>query len=179
MSLFTIDFEASCLPAFGKSYPIEVGVCEVATGEVEHWLIKPAPKWTDWDWDPEAERLHGLSHQTIEEEGVRPRLVLSRLHGLGKSIRMVSDSGLDGVWLHTMAQAAGASPPFEIEDVGAILTELGVPIAGPGQAAIQQAQDLAFQRFPKVHRAGHDARRLAEVIRILAGAEIEAWLAAT
>ena len=175
MSLYTIDFEASCLPAYGKSYPIEVGLCDVATGEVEFWIIKPAPRWADWDWNPTAERLHGLSRDTLNEIGVRAGVVLSRLHGIAAN-RVVSDSGLDSYWLNTLSQAAGFPPPFEIEQVDVVISQLPLAPAEEGQAEISRAQALALDHYPKLHHAGEDARRLAEVIRILAADDLAAIL---
>jgi hypothetical protein len=177
VSLFTFDFEASCLPAYGKSYPIEVGLCEVATGEVEFWIIKPAPQWLDWDWNPAAERLHGLSRDVLNDVGVRAGVVLSRLHGIAAN-RVVSDSGLDSYWLNTLSQAAGFPPPFEIELVDVVLNQMPIASGPAGQAEVERAQALALERYPKLHHAGEDARRLAEVIRILAGDDLAATLAA-
>ena len=53
-----IDFEASCLPEAGESYPIEVALAKV-DGSTRSWLIRPSPEWQFWDWSSEAEHLHG------------------------------------------------------------------------------------------------------------------------
>ena len=55
-SLVTIDFEASCLPRDGRSYPIEVGVADMA-GWSRAWLIRPEAEWRGWTWWAEAQAL--------------------------------------------------------------------------------------------------------------------------
>ena len=53
-----IDFEASCLPRHGRSFPIEVGIA--GGGIARSWIIRPHAAWAGWDWTAEAEALHGL-----------------------------------------------------------------------------------------------------------------------
>ncbi|GFE75937.1 hypothetical protein NTCA1_35860 [Novosphingobium sp. TCA1] len=39
-----IDFEASCLPEYGLSFPIEVAAARI-DGQSRAWLIRPLPVW--------------------------------------------------------------------------------------------------------------------------------------
>ena len=59
--LAAVDFEASCLPSYGRGFPLEVGLSCVGTGETKSWLIRPDGAWLGWDWDPAAEAIHGIS----------------------------------------------------------------------------------------------------------------------
>ena len=162
--LAVIDFEASCLPAYGRSFPIEVGLSRVGTGETASWLIKPVDAWLDWDWDPAAERVHGVTLADALERG-RPALdVLRELSAMARSFRVVSDSGLDAVWLGVLDDGARRGAPFEVHPVGPALDALAF-----NAEAIAAASAVAASRYPHLHRAGPDARHLAEVIRVLAG----------
>ena len=164
--LFTLDFEASCLPEYGRSFPIEVGVCDVESGQVRAWLIKPHPDWARWGWDPAAERVHGISKAILGAEGRSASEVFFELADAVKGAGVVADSRLDVQWLMSLCDAARRSVPFEIGQMSDLLvTMLGDGAAA--QAAVQEAQATALARFPHVHRAGPDARRLAEVIRLL------------
>lgn len=98
-----LDFEASSLS--DGSYPIEVGwVFE--DGAAETHLIRPAPGWTDWD--PAAERIHGVSRDVLQAQGepsddVALRL-LERLQGHDI---FVTAPSWDGKWLSLLLRSAG------------------------------------------------------------------------
>ena len=77
MTVITIDFEASCLPRHGLSYPIEVGIAR--KGQARSWLIRPHDDWAGWHWSAEAEALHGLSRDRVEREGLPVETVLAEL----------------------------------------------------------------------------------------------------
>src|SRR3546814_5436437 len=64
LTILTIDFEASCLPRHGLSYPIEVGIAR--EGKARSWLIRPHDDWAGWHWSAEAEALHGLDRDRVE-----------------------------------------------------------------------------------------------------------------
>src|SRR6188474_3495839 len=69
-----LDFEASSLAKL--SYPIEVAwVFE--DGPSETHLIRPAPQWTDWDMDAEA--IHHISRETLQNEGTPHDVVARRM----------------------------------------------------------------------------------------------------
>ena len=98
-----LDFEASGLGKGG--FPIEVGwVFE--DGRTEEHLIRPAPGWEEWD--PAAERIHGLSRERLAREGEPHDEVARRM------VAVLSDHALyasapswDGQWLSRLLRAAG------------------------------------------------------------------------
>jgi hypothetical protein len=175
MNWMTIDFEASCLPRHGKSYPIEVGI----SGPLgtQSWLIKPLPQWRDWDWTAEASSLHGITQQQLHDEGQEPAIVMAQvLRAVGTS-RVIADSTIDRIWWDTLVNAAtpvlvGATPPIQsapacpggicIEHVGDVLEELN---ATPEQ--IRSAQLRADRLCLGRHRAGNDARWLYTLLHDL------------
>ena len=108
MTILTIDFEASCLPRHGRSFPIEVGVA--GGGLSRSWLIRPAACWAGWDWTQEAEALHGISRARIERDGLPAAQVLAELVATVAGRRVIADSPLDQYWLDRLAAAAIPSP---------------------------------------------------------------------
>ncbi len=164
-ALAAIDFEASGLPGVGrKTFPVEVGLACVASGDTRSWLIRPTDEWLTWGWDPGAEAMHGISLDEALSRGRPVDEVLRELSAMARPLRVVSDSGLDDIWLGVLASGARRSVPFEIQLVDPVLEDL----AATGADA-EAAQTAADTRYPPAHRAGPDARRLAEVIRILGG----------
>lgn len=162
----TLDFEASCLPAYGKSFPIEVALCSLGGDLLFSAMIRPPEEWASWDWDPAAARLHGLELDRLRAEGLDARTVVEALNCAAEGRSIVSDSCLDGVWLNVLADAAHLPAGFEIGAVDGVLTEIfgGAPEGG----VVAAAAERAFRKFPSVHRAGPDAQRLAETLKLLA-----------
>lgn len=168
--LVALDFEASCLPSAGRSYPIEVGLAWVATGETRTWLIRPAAAWASWTWDAVSQAVHGIERELLEAVG-KPVDVVARelLEAVGDG-QLVSDAArLDGLWLATLLNAAGIAERPPVLDLESVLDDLSDGgLAGAGQ--VDDAINEARRRYPKaIHRADADARRTAEAIRILAG----------
>lgn len=166
MGFVTIDFEASCLPKHGRSFPIEVAIS--GPEGTRSWLIKPDPFWRDWDWTEEAARLHGIGRETLERDGRAPAVVAKELTEAIAGRRVIADSNIDAVWWATLAAAARHSGPCRIEHVGPFLDELGVT-AEEIAAAMKFADGLSQSR----HRAGPDAQWLR---CLLSRAE---WIVAT
>ncbi|SFR96097.1 hypothetical protein [Sphingomonas jatrophae] len=166
--LTTIDFEASCLPVHGRSYPIEVGICDERGARA--WLIRPAPDWAGWDWTAEAEALHGITRERLAAEGLPVARVLGELAAAVHGRRLVADSYLDARWLDTLAAAAGEPAPARIEHVEAILSR-----GGHGDAALIEACRIADMAVPRRHAAAADATWLFTLLESL-GATTEAPL---
>jgi hypothetical protein len=160
-SVAIIDFEASCLPNDGLSYPIEVAVAKVC-GRSRSWLIRPAPKWFYWDWSEDAEALHGISQDMLKRKGLPARQVLDELAAEVAGFRVYADSDLDSYWLETLAEACGQPLPFPILYLGELFQEMRT-----NSAAIEQAEGLALARMPQEHVARNDARRLAITVELL------------
>jgi len=161
MFLTTIDFEASCLPRHGRSFPIEVGIS--ADGfTARAWLIRPHDDWAGWTWSDEAEALHGITRAQLDREGLPAAVVLAELTAAVGGGAVLADSVLDAYWLETLAAAAGRSSPFRIDHVRGIIDALG---AGP--EAIIRAKAVADATTLTRHRAGEDARWLARFVTAL------------
>ncbi|MDB5621832.1 MAG: transcriptional regulator [Devosia sp.] len=153
-----LDFEASSL---GKnSYPIEVGWVR-ANGKSDSLLIKPAETWTDWD--PEAEAIHGISRQALEDNGIEHGLVCERLLELWNGDRVFASApSWDGHWLSMLLRAAGQPRhKVRLEDTEVAFAEAA---AGRGLSAARAQVIIAAARAsaaaqPVAHRAEADARR--------------------
>lgn len=162
-----IDFEASCLPVRGRSYPIEVGISDY-WGNTQSWLIRPDAAWAEWCWTDEAEQLHGISHQDLLTFGQSPAQVLTELNARVGRAQVIADSDLDARWLQTLAQAAGIAPQFRITHLSKILDPLM-----PHEAAVRRADAEAAKIGALRHRAAQDARYLATWLHALQGAMAE------
>ena len=82
-----IDLEAS---GFGRgSYPIEVGV-SLADGTIHSALIKPPEHWSHWSEDAEA--IHGITRDYLQEHGKTPRDVAMELNELLSGQVLFSDA---------------------------------------------------------------------------------------
>lgn len=162
MTILTIDFEASCLPRHGRSFPIEVGIA--AGGMARSWIIRPHAAWTGWDWTAEAEALHGLSRARIEREGEPASVVLAQLAAAVAGCRVVADSLIDQYWLDTLADTEGVTAPFLIDHVSMLLDEWNVD-APRIAAAMARADAVHADR----HRAASDALWLSALIDGLTG----------
>lgn len=156
-----IDFEASCLPEAGESYPIEVALAKI-DGGTRSWLIRPTGEWRFWDWSAEAERLHGISRAMLAEQGHNPEDVLDGLAAEAAGYDIYADCDLDAYWLETLAQACGRAPPFRVRYLGELLCAQGV-----SRADVVAALDHARQMLPAEHVARNDASRLALALRLL------------
>lgn len=166
MTIITIDFEASCLPRHGRSYPIEVGIAGIGEGAItsRSWLIRPHRDWQGWGWTARAEALHGLSHQRIVGEGVDAAQVLDELMVAVDAHRLIADSLIDQYWLDTLAAAAGQQAVPVIDHISVVMDE-----SRAGEMRIARALDQANALVPSRHRAAVDARWLAVVVADLGG----------
>ncbi|MCI4590122.1 hypothetical protein MOK15_08440 [Sphingobium sp. BYY-5] len=158
----TIDFEASCLPRHGRSFPIEVGIA--GDGIARSWLIRPHKSWAGWDWTAEAEALHGLSRARIEAEGRPVETVLAELSFAVQGRRVIADSLIDQYWLDTLAQAVCTPTPFRIEHVATLFDEQGADEARIAAAVVHADSQGAVR-----HRAAGDALWLAALVAHVAG----------
>lgn len=158
MRIIAIDFEASCLPRHGKSYPIEVGIS--ADGQTaQSWLIRPAPSWSGWDWTEEAESLHGLSRDQIDRDGLPAREVAKALADAVADAGVVADSALDDLWFRTLCEAAGVPAFTRVRTVAELFDAHGFASETIFDA-LHRVDAIGLHR----HRAGDDARWLAALL---------------
>jgi hypothetical protein len=164
-----LDFEASGHDPRG--YPIEVAIADVATGDVWQWLIAPIPAWLATGlWDAEAEAVHGIARAQIVANGRSVHEVAAELTAHTNAVTVLSDApALDGKWLRDLYAAAGMEPPFALLDFHQFVYREAAMRGRRPDIAIVKAEAEAYARFPKLHRAGPDARRNAEILRQVQG----------
>jgi hypothetical protein len=160
-----LDFEASSLAK--DSYPVEVAwVFE--DGACESHLIRPAPGWTDWD--PGAERMHGLSRERLVAEGEPHDWVARRvLEALSGHEPCASAPSWDGKWLSVLLRAAGLprhamrlkdSEAVELETACELLKDAAAPgDLGRMAAKVLERARARIEAEPPAHRALADAAR--------------------
>ncbi|MCJ2179942.1 hypothetical protein [Novosphingobium album (ex Hu et al. 2023)] len=156
-----IDFEASCLPEYGRSFPIEVAIARM-DGKNHAWLIRPAPAWEFWDWFPEAEALHGISRELLAREGLPPAQVVAEMADFVRDCRVYADADLDQYWLEVLCQAVGAKLPFPVRYLGELMQKRGYT-----RPQVVAALEEAKRQLPKEHLAREDAKRLALTVKLL------------
>ncbi len=147
-----IDIEAS---GFGKgSYPIEIGLV-LSDGDAYCSLIYPAMHWTHWS--DEAERIHGISRDTLLRHGRSPAEVCATLNDLLAGETAYSDAwGHDMAWLSLLFDEAGMAQHFRLENLSKLLNEQEKSQWHPVKEAISERIEVHR------HRASSDARLLQE-----------------
>lgn len=147
-----IDLEAS---GFGRgSYPIEVGFA-LEDRQIHSFLIKPAADWTHWS--DEAQQIHGISRQQLEEEGQTPREVALQMNELLRDKTLYSDAwSFDSSWVGRLFDEALLVPRFRIETVNRLLTPEQM------EAWHDTKQHLWDELAVGRHRAANDVKVLQE-----------------
>lgn len=94
--LAVIDVEASSLV---HGYPIEIGWA-TEDGRIGALLVRPHEEWRDLRWDSNAEHLHDLTRELLDERGVSPAEAVARLNGELVGCKCLSDApAFDWRWL--------------------------------------------------------------------------------
>jgi DNA polymerase III epsilon subunit-like protein len=149
-----IDIEAS---GFGtQSYPIEIGWV-LADGRSGCMLVRPADGWTHWD--ASAERIHGITRDTLLRHGQPARLVAERLNAELAGHTVYCDAwGHDYPWLARLFEEAGLAPRFKLEPAARLL----------GDTQLGQLDEVHAEAFAELevqrHRASNDARALQRAL---------------
>ena len=156
--LLTIDFEASCLPIDGRTFPIEVGVAG-SRGWSKSWLIRPDKSRGGWTWTGSAEGIHGISRDRLKRDGQTVTDVMRGLNAATRGARVVADHRLDAIWLATLAMAAGIAPTFRIGHISEL-----IDVWTPEPTKIKGAVEAADRANPVRYRAAADARWLATLV---------------
>jgi len=114
-----IDIEAS---GFGShSYPIEIGVIN-AKGERYCALIKPDADWTHWN--PDAEKIHGISRELLATCGRPPAQICLELNAFLQGSNAYSDAwSHDSPWLNRLFYAGRIKANFFLSAIELIATE--------------------------------------------------------
>lgn len=145
-----IDFEASSLDLI-CSYPIEVGIC-LPNGVTHSWLLKPAPLWRDWS--AEAERVHGIPVERLQQDGHSVIDVAETLNELVPGKAVCDALTYDSFWLYRLFKAAKIRPGFELESLAAVLSARQINNWAVTRRRVIMESGLL------THRAGNDARIL-------------------
>jgi putative intracellular protease/amidase len=147
-----LDFEASGLGTY--SYPIEVGVV-MSSGEKYCSLIFPASDWQYWD--DQAEKVHGITRDTLFKYGKPITTVTTELNALLSEKTVYSDGWVvDKPWLTQLFYKSGSEPSFSLSALEMILKEPQMAIWS--QTKSEVINDLALRR----HRASADALIIQE-----------------
>jgi DNA polymerase III epsilon subunit-like protein len=145
-----IDIEASGFGA--RSYPIEVGFVR-ADGRAFCTLVRPQPHWTHWD--AAAQKVHGISRETLLRHGRAVAEVVQRLDDDLAGLTVYCDGWAhDFPWLAALYEEVNRSPGFRLQSVNMLLDDTlreKLP-----QARREALAALGLSR----HRASSDARAL-------------------
>ena len=163
-SALWLDVEASGLgPA---SVPIEIGWSNL-NGITEGFLIRPEPKWTDWDLGAAA--LHKIEQAQLLQDGISVQAAAEAVTEIAAGRPVYSDNRAhDARWLRVLYEAARWQGP-QIAFLDA--RDLALSICRErrlGQIGWMEAEIQAQREAPPTHRAQADARYWATLTRILA-----------
>ncbi|MFN2362417.1 MAG: hypothetical protein ABR522_15220 [Marinobacter sp.] len=142
-----IDFEASSLDLIA-SYPIEVGIC-LPDSTLHSWLIQPHVLWQDWS--ESAEKIHGITRQTLEQDGTPVSEVAASLNRLLSGHVFCDAWTFDSFWLHRLFRAANIRAEFQLESVSTLLDADQVRLWPSSRQQVIKRLGLP------VHRAANDA----------------------
>jgi hypothetical protein len=159
-----LDFEASSLSE--QSYPIEIGWV-FADGRSESHLIRPAPRWDDWD--AAAEAVHGISRAELLAGGEPHDAVARRMvEALAGHDLYASAPSWDGKWMSALLRAAGLPRhALRVSGTDALLRETARAILAPVLSAETLRQeveslltlaDVRQRETAPAHRALADAQ---------------------
>lgn len=147
-----IDVEAS---GFGPySYPIEIGVV-LDNGERYCSLIQPANDWEFWDED--AEKVHRISREILQQHGKPLREVAEELNAFINGAIVYSDGWVvDSPWVRQLYHSAFLQQDFRVSPLDMILSE-------PQMEIWHQTKDrLLKNKEHRRHRASFDAALIQE-----------------
>ena len=151
-----IDIEASGLAI--DSYPIEIALS--INAKIHSWLIKPDHRWQYWD--NTAERLHGITRDTLLANGIEPNLVvdaIDRVMATSNGLLYSDAAAWDADWMATLYHAVGTIPNFHILPVDDLLSD--------NQQTLfwKKRNEVADSGQYRLHRAEQDVRILQEALR--------------
>ena len=173
MTLIIVDVEASSLLPGG--FPIEIGwVLEDGVGESH--LIKPADDWLDSKrghpgWSVESERIHGISLQTLLEDGEPVEAVARRAEAVltPSTVLACSDApSYDAAWLQRLFEAGGVRRTVSVVDMQvvygwacrALLALLPPPDNSEREREEQRIRNLTREIVERAEEVEHVSRRV-------------------
>jgi DNA polymerase III epsilon subunit-like protein len=164
------DCEASCIGGL----PIEIGwaYVEPQSGLIksEGYLIKPPAHWDMKPvWDPDAQKLHGISLDQLAAQGHPPADIAIRMNERLAGRSLVSDRPADDErWLRIIFADAGIEPSFKMltTRAAALAKQLAANL-GLDETGYEVTKDEAERASPTTHRAEADARHWATLWQLL------------
>lgn len=168
-NILCLDFEASALGQ--GSYPIEAALADVATDEVYAALIRPTGDWLrDGVWAHGAAAVHNIKQAELLKDGIDASEVAAELRRRARGKHVLSDApDHDGFCFAELYHAAGMATAFALFDFDVFAWQLAARVSRRPDIAYVKSELEAQTRFPRTHRAGDDARSLAELLRLIAG----------
>lgn len=167
--VYCLDIEASSLKP--GSYPIEVAVTNIATAETQSWLIRPTIEWLKYGhWSDQAQAVHGISKSDLIKGGLPVRQVARELAArVSEAVILSDEPKYDQDWLSKLFLAANKPKIAPIlADFHTYAQTLASRNHDEPSKALWSAKSTAGQYIPQRHRAEPDARRNAEILRLLA-----------
>jgi len=142
-----LDIEAS---GFGfDSFPVEVGLVRSDGGRYCS-LIRPEKDWSHWS--AEAESLHNLNRDLLEEKGKAVNLVCEEINDFLNGETCYSDAWVqDKAWLNKLFFSAKVDMRFTLSPLESLMSEAQHDIWDEQKR--RTIQDLELNR----HRASTDA----------------------
>jgi hypothetical protein len=166
------DCEASCI----NGLPIEIGwaFVDMSTGRIqsESHLVKPLARWDiQTVWDPDAEKLHGISLEQLLAHGRPPFEIARRMNEVLAGRELFSDGPADDEHrLRIILDEMGPDATFTIRRLHAnvLISQLAAKL-GWDSASYRVAKTEVARTSPRTHRAEADARHLAALWHIISG----------
>jgi hypothetical protein len=156
-----LDIEASKFDKEG--FPVEVGFIR-SDGFCYCCLIKPQSGWTNWD--AEAEKVHGISRNILDNCGSKVKDVARILNQHLAGYNVYSENaGSDSAWLEDLFKEAEIKMEFKLSALPELLTD-----------SQKTAWQTTRQRVEKMlglrrHRASADARVIQMTFQLSADSQ--------
>ncbi len=145
-----LDLEASGLHA--TSFPTEVAWIAADLSEGYSAAIRPVAGWTDKDWSPEAEAVHGLDLIKLHVYGEPVESVALALNSALAGATILTDCAhMDGFWARKIFTAAGIEPDFALAPVNAVWS-LAQPLFAVYQTIRRALKGIGLQALYDLDR---------------------------
>ena len=150
--ILIIDIEASGL--YSDSYPTEIAYGDPFSRNIESYLIQPTLLWQSLYWDPEAEKITGITKEKIANAA--PAHYIAQLIApiLNKADIVLSDAPeWDQRWLNMLFESGGVHITPQIESFHRFVKQIN-----------PSAEYRLLDNNLPVHRAGADVQILMECL---------------
>ena len=156
--ILVIDIEASGLDH--TSYPIEVAIGNCT--DIKNWLIKPLPHWTHWDIN--AEKIHGISREYLQEHGTPAKEVAHQIDQFlaSRNGLLYSDADWwDSNWLDTLFLDTGTTRNYHVLSIVDLMEEFDSDKFSNLKVHISERDSI------RLHRAANDVEIISKALKEL------------